>query len=680
MQTTMKNIVLLFLLTFSLSGAEIPELMLGSAWYPEQWPEERWERDLQLMQQAGFNMVRVGEFAWSSMEPEEGHFDLDWLERAIDLAAAHGMVTILGTPTDSPPAWLTSKYPDTLRVKADGTVMEHGDRRQFSYTSSKYRELCRKIVEQLGKRFGNNPDVIAWQIDNEYTEDSFDDEAKALFHKWLENKYGSLDALNTQWMTAYWSQTYTEWSQVPMNLGRNNPGLLLDYKRFVTDQWREFQMNQVNVLRKYIDARQLLTTNLGGLGWANRFNRQEVASDLDVISWDPYVGMGHFDPYRIGATHDLVRGWLQKNFWVMEMQPGSVDWAPISNFLDKWETRAMAWEAVGHGADCIAFWQWRAGLNGQEQYHGVLVGADGEPVPVYEELAQMGQEFAKAGPVFEGTQPVSEVAIIHDYDSRWSIDFHLHTENWDYVGVLLNYFKSLKDYAGTVDIIVPTFDLNLYKVVFAPELNIISEKLAKHLTEYVEQGGHLVIGPRAGAANEFNALNTQRQPGPLVDCLGARVEQFYALLENISVGGEWGSGEARIWGELLAPEADDVKVLMRYGKSNGWLDEQPAVVQRKIGKGTITYVGALLDPTLTKEMVESIVKAEGVRPTVVNVPEGVEVCTRTGTDYEVILILNFSGETQDIPLPSAMEDVLRERVVNSCSLEPYGLIVLKRDL
>ena len=666
-------------MSFSLNATEVPALMLGSAWYPEQWPEARWERDLQLMQEAGFNMVRIGEFAWSSMEPTEGHYELDWLERAIDMAAAHGMVTILGTPTDSPPAWLTTKYPDTLRVKADGTVMAHGDRRQFSYTSSKYRELCRNIVEQMGKRFGANPNVIAWQIDNEYTEDSFDAEAKTLFHQWLEQKYGSLDELNEQWMTAYWSQTYTQWSQVPVNLGRNNPGLLLDYKRFVTDQWRAFQMNQIEVLRKSIDPKQIITTNLGGKGWANRFNRQEVCEDLDLISWDPYVGMGHFDPYRIGATHDLVRGWMQQNFWVMEMQPGSVDWAPISNFLDKWETRAMAWEAVGHGADCIAFWQWRAGLNGQEQYHGVMVGADGEPVPVYEEIAQMGKEFEKAASVIADTTPVSEVALIHDYDSRWSIDFHLHTEKWDYVDVLLEYYKPIKDYAGSVDLIVPSFDLSPYKVVFAPQQNIVSEALAAHFTEYVNNGGHLVIGPRTGTANEFNALNTQRQPGPLVDTLGARVEQFYALLDNIPVSGEWGEGEVRIWGELLNTKAENVKTLMRYGKSNGWLDAQPAVVQRKVGKGTITYVGALFDAKLTQAMVETILKSEAVAPAAIQVPAGVEFCRRVGEDHELFLLLNFSGKTQSIALPSEMTDVLNDKQVTSCTLEPYGLVVLNRN-
>jgi len=347
----------------------IPPLMLGSAWYPEQWPESQWDTDLAHMQKAGMNMVRIGEFAWSTIEPREGVYELDWMERAVAAAARHGMVTIIGTPTDTPPAWMTTKYPEILRVSEDGKQLQHGSRRHFSIGSEKYRQLCAAVVEQLAQRFGKNPHVVAWQIGNEYTEDSFDQESRTRFHRWLEKKYGTLDALNQHWMTAYWSQTYSQWSQVPMTTARANPGLLLEQKRFITDTWRDFQRNQTDVLRRLVEPRQLITTNLGGLGWANRFNRQQVAADLDVISWDEYLGSGwfdnarngtgHLDPLRSGATHDLVRGWKQKNFWVLEMPPGFVDWGSVSNSLDRGETRAMVWHSVGHGADCVAFWQWR---------------------------------------------------------------------------------------------------------------------------------------------------------------------------------------------------------------------------------------------------------------------------------------------------------------------------------
>lgn len=674
-----------------LRADEIPPLMLGSAWYPEQWPESQWDTDLAAMQKAGLNMVRIGEFAWSSLEPAEGKYEFEWMERAVAAAARHGMVVIIGTPTDTPPAWLTSQYPEVLRVSEDGKQLQHGSRRHFSIGSAKYRELCARIVEQLARRFGHNPHVVAWQIGNEYTEDSFDDESRRGWHEWLRARYGSLERLNKHWMTAYWSQTYDRWEQVPMTTGRANPGLLLDYKRYVTDTWRSFQRNQLDVLRRHSDPRQRTTTNLGGLGWANRFNRQLIAADLDVISWDEYLGSGyndkskngtgHLNPDRSGSTHDLVRGWKQQNFWVLELQPGFVDWSPtVSNSLDKGETRAMVWHAVAHGADAVAFWQWRSALNGQEQYHGCLVGPDGTPVPLYAEVAQTGAEFARAGPTLAGTAPVSGVAILHDYDSRWAIDFNPFSQRYEQLDVLHGYYKALRRETQSVDIVVPAAPLERYALVVAPSLNVVSAELAKKLTAYVEQGGHLVLGPRSGMKDEFNALNLQRQPGPLGPTLGGRVEQFYALLEDVPVSGTWGSGKATIWAELLSAAAPDTEVLMRYGSGNAWLENQPAVIRRRVGRGTITYLGAVLDPALMAATAKRLVADAGLHPVVLPVAEGVSVGRRIGAGREVFIVTNFSGSGQTIPLPGEMQDVFTGQPVTQLALARYGVAVVTRPL
>ena len=309
-------------------------LDLGVAWYPEQWPESRWPADLALMQNAGITVVRVGEFAWSTLEPAEGQYNLEWLDRAVTLAAQHNIAVILCTPTDAPPAWLTDKYPDTLRVDETGTRLRHGGRRQFSYTSPRYRDFCKKITAQLAARFGKNPDVLGWQIGNELTDDSYDDYSKELFHRYLADKFKTLDNLNTHWATTYWSQTYFNWNEVPFPAKTDNPGLQLEYKHFVTDMWRSFVADQHVILRSTISPNQWITTNLGGLGWADRFDRFQLSQDLDLISWDAYVGAGHLDANRMAATHDLVRGWKQQNFWVMETQPGSVNWAGVNNMLD----------------------------------------------------------------------------------------------------------------------------------------------------------------------------------------------------------------------------------------------------------------------------------------------------------------------------------------------------------
>ena len=656
-------------------AASYPAPLLGVAWYPEQWPDTAWEKDLSLMENAGIRMVRVGEFAWSSLEPEEGRFEFAWLDRAIAKAAAHHIVTVLGTPTDAPPAWLTSKYPETLRVDSTGRQSEHGSRRQFSYISPRYRALCRRIVEKMAERYGANPDVIGWQIGNEYTEDSYDDASRARWHQWLQAKYHTLDSLNQHWTTAYWSQTYSDWLQIPMETPRGNPGLLLDYRRFVTDMWREFQRNQADAIRARTRT-QFVTTNLGGLGWAGRFNRAQVSADLDFISWDDYVGMGHLDPVRNGAANDLVRGWKHKNFWVMEAQPGFVDWAQVSNALDRGETRAMAWQAIGHGADAFAFWQWRSALNGQEQYHGTLVGPDGDPVPFYDEARQLGHDFAAAADSLRDTHPVSEAAILHDYDSRWAIEFHPQTQRYDQIRVLLDYYEPLRHVAQSVDIVSPDAPLDRYKVVLAPSLNVITEDVARRLSEYVRRGGHLVLGPRSGMKDAYNSLWPNRQPGPLAPELGGRVEQYYALLDYVSMDGAWGRGKATVWAEALS--AGGANVIMRYGPENSWLVGQPAVMTRKVGEGRITYIGALLDRTLMQKAIDSMAESAALRPAFGPVPSGVEVCRRTGPHGDVFILINHANENRTVNLPSRMIEVLSGGPPRTTiELPRYGVAVLE---
>ncbi|EMD84416.1 beta-galactosidase [Pacificimonas flava] len=651
---------------------EFERLWLGSAWYPEQWPEDRWNEDLRLMKAHGANVVRIGEFAWSRMEPSEGAYDMSWLVRAVRLAEKHGLKVVIGTPTDTPPAWMSEKYPDILRIDGEGTQVGHGGRRQFSISSPRYRQFSRDIVGRMVDALGDEPNVIGWQIGNEYTEESYDPAAREAWHAWLKRKYGTLDRLNEVWTTAYWSQTYTDWTQVPFDNQAGNPGWMLDLKRFITDQWVDFQKNQLDIIRAGARQGQFVTTNLGGLGWANRFDRYEINRDLDFASWDNYVGTGHLQPYRNGASHDLVRGWKRENFWVMEIQPGFVNWAPVSNILYPGETRAMAWQAVGHGSDAILYWQWRNALNGQETMHGSLIGPDQKPLPIYDEVSRIGVDFAKASPAIAGTEPVSPVAILQDYDSRWAIDFQKHHEDYDQIEVLLDYYRPLKDRLGAVDIVEAAGPLDSYRLVVAPGLNIITDEMATHLTEYVRGGGHLILGPRSGLKDAFNRLHLERQPGPLAELLGGRVEQFYALDEAVEVG----SGRAEIWAEDLSANAGDTEVILRYGKANGWLDGHPAALRRAVGEGSITYVGALVDDAVMDGLIADAMASAGAQADFA-VPDGVELMTREGQGRRIVILINHGRETQSVTLPRAMTDILDGGETAAIELAPEGVAVLQ---
>ncbi|NYF21600.1 beta-galactosidase [Xanthomonas sp. JAI131] len=636
--------------------ADAAPLLLGVAWYPEQWPEAQWEHDLALMEAAHVRVVRIGEFAWSRMEPREGQYDFGWMDRAIAAAARHQMVVVLGTPTAAPPAWLTQAYPDTLRVGEDGVRDEHGNRQQFSFASARYRRFAHAIAEQMAQRYGRNPHVVGWQLDNEYAQASFDPEAKAQFHAWLQRKYGSIEELNRRWATAYWSQTYTDFAQIPVHEDGQNPALLLEWKRFVSDTWTDYSRNQIDAIRPHADPRQFITTNT--MGWFAGFDAYKVHEVLDIAAWDDYVAGERYDWVDNAARHDLTRGYKQRNYWVMETQPGFVNWRATNVALRKGQVRAMAWQAVAHGADAVAYWQWRAAPNGQEEYHGTLVGADGEPVPVYAEIQQVGAEFAKAGAALAGTTPHADVALINDFDSRWALGFQKHSADFDPVVQMKSFYRPLRQQAQVIDVVSALAPLDGYKLVVAPSLNVLSEAQAQRLKTYVERGGHLVLGPRSAMKNADNGLQSQRQPGPLGALLGGRVQQFYALDKPVPVAGAAGEGSAKIWAEQLQAHTAQTEVPLRYGQANGWLDGEPAVLTRRVGKGRISYVGAWLDDATLDRLTGDWLRAAQVRAPLADVPADVEVGVRSDGRRRVLVLINHGSDAQQVRLPTPMRSLL----------------------
>jgi beta-galactosidase len=652
-------------------------LLMGADWYPEQWPEERWETDLRMMEAAHLNVARIAEFAWSRMEPSEGQFDFAWLEHAIRLAEKHHIAIVLGTPTAAPPAWLTHKYPETLRVEANGQRVTHGNRAHGSVTSAKYREFCRRIAEEMAKHFGHDADVVGWQIDNEYGYAlmSYNDEARQQFQQWLKAKYKTLDALNQHWTTSYWSQTYDSWDEIPIPVGEHNPGLMLDWQHFVTYAWASYQQNQIDALRAHTDPRQFITGNFMGYGFG-AFDHYIVTRPLTFVAWDDYVGTGHLDPDTNGISHDTMRGLKRENFWVIETQPGSVNWSPLNNSLDKGEVRAMAWHDVGHGADEVSYWQWRSALNGQEEIHGTLAGPDGQPVPLLDEVAATAKEFASLQDAFRDTRVVSQVAILNDYDSRWAIDWQKHTEKYDQFAILKSYYHALRKISQSIDIVSADAPLDQYKLVVAPDLYLIPKARAEHLAEYVKNGGHLVLGPRSGMKDEFNALLPIRQPGYLAEPLGAQVEQYYALEKTVSAAGTLGQGEISVWAERLKTTAPDAEVLLRYGRSNGWLADQPAVVTRKIDRGRITYIGGVLDAALMQDAAQWMAKSADISPAFGPVPDGIEVSRRAGPDKTVYLLINFQPEKLSVTLLHALRSLLDQKDVTRLDLSQYEVAIL----
>jgi beta-galactosidase len=657
-------------------------LLMGTAWYPEQWPQARWEQDLSLMEAAHMSVVRVAEFAWSTLEPRDGEFDFDWLDRAIAQAARHHIRVVLGTPTAAPPAWLTTKYPDVLRVDENGRQEEHGQRQQFSFSSPRYRQLARRIAEKMAIRYGHNPNVIGWQIDNEIGPPSFDQETRTQFHQWLQRKYGQITALNQHWTTAYWSQTYDNFDAIPMHSKAENPGLLLDWKRFVTDTWTGYINNQVDVIRRHADPRQLITTNT--MNWNSGFDHYIVHQSLDMAAWDEYVPNGRYEWLDYALQHDLVRGYKRANFWLMETQPGFVNWGPVNRSLDPGQVREIAWQAVGHGADAVLYWQWRSALNGQEQYHGTLLGADGTPVPIYREVQQIGAEFAHASAAVSGTTPHSRIAMLQSYESRWAIDFQRHHKDFDPVAEFAAFYRPLELASpASIDVVSMEAPLQNYALVVAPALNVISEQQAEHLAEYVRQGGHLVLGPRSGMKDPYDALWPQRQPGPLETLLGARVEQFYALDQPVTVSGVVSADrQASIWAETLEVLSPEAHVWMTYDNNQGWLSGKPAALTRQAGKGSITYIGTWLSNGAMQTVAAHLLEEAGIAPTLPGLTpnSSVEICARSGNGKRIWIVINHGARTETVPLPVKIKSFIvgsgNDIKGNSLQLAPHDVVVL----
>lgn len=621
-------------------------------------------------------VVRMAEFAWSTMEPSAGQFNFCWLDRAIEKLTAVGMVTVLGTPTAAPPAWLVQQDPDLLAVNENGRRVQFGNRCHYCVNSPEFHTAVRRIVSAMAEHFGPNPNVIGWQIDNEYNRVCYCERCRQLFQQFLARKFGRLEALNEHWGTSYWSQTYSAWEQIPIPIGPHNPGLMLEFKRFVTESYRRFQCLQVDLLRPHLPAGVWTTHNL--MGWYGGYDHYDIAADLDMASWDWYVGTGHHNYLESGAVHDLMRGLKRRNFWLIETQPGNVNWATVNNSLDRGEPRAMAWHAIAHGADAVLYWQWRSSPGGQEQYHGTLVDQSGRPRPFYQEAQALGKEIEGVSDLLAGSQVKARVAMLNSYDSRWSIEFQRHHGGFDYVSHFAHYYRPLAARNVAVDIISADEPLDGYKLVIAPALIVLNARRVENLTDFVERGGHLVLTIRTGMKDEYNSLLPSRQPGGLVNLAGAEVEDYYALDQPIPVEGNLLRGTSGQWAERLKLLDPKLAIPMaRYGQSNGWLDGQVAMAAHRYGRGMVYSVGVYLDEAAQRIFMSHVLETAGIHP--FESPEGVEVSTRVGATGRLIyFVINHAPAERTLSFPWLAFDHLAQQAVRELELQPYGVAIVTR--
>ncbi len=536
---------------------------LGVCYYPEQWDESVWASDAARMAEIGLTWVRIGEFAWSRMEPQPGQYDWGWLDRAIATLGAQGLKVVLGTPTATPPRWVLDRHPDMLAVDAKGQTRGFGSRRHYDFSHQGYRAECTKIVTQLAVRYGKNPHVCAWQTDNEYachnTVHSYSPAARAAFQNWLAQRYQSIDALNRAWGNVFWSMEYTSFDQIALpnlTVTEANPAHTLAFRRFASDEVVSFNKLQTDILRKHSTA----PISHNYMGQVTDFDHFATGADLDIAAWDAYpIGFlsdrvqaspadkRHFlrqgDPDFQAFHHDLYRAVGRGRWWVMEQQPGPVNWAPWNPDPLPGMARLWAWEAFAHGAEAVCYFRWRQAPFAQEAMHAGLLRPDSAPAPAFAEAAQVARELA-AMPDVARTQ--AKVALVFDYASDWAWATQPQGRDFSYFGLAFDMYRGLRRLGLDVDILSPdTADLSGYALVLAPAIATISAPLMAALTAFQ---GTALLGPRTNAKTTEFAIPLPLPPNlPGLDAVVARVESLPPDVSVALQGGARSTAGAKSW-------------------------------------------------------------------------------------------------------------------------------------
>lgn len=675
--------------------------LFGVCYFPEQWSEDLWEEDFKRMKALGMNVIRMGEGAWHLWEPEEGRYEFALFDRAIELATKHDLKVILGTPTYTPPAWLTSSYPEVLRVAFDGTVMHHGSRRHYNYTAPKYLELCHGVVTALAAHYGHDKRVIGWQIDNElncHMNVSFAKSDDAAFQVWCEQQYGTLEALNTAWGTSFWAQHYSDWSQVHLprpTSAYHNPGHLLDFYRFTSFATVEFSSLQYKILQQQT-KNQFVTHN--GI-FPNVDLHDLTTQGMDFMSFDSYPGFGylenfvgnlpaHFRDRSTGHRLSTVRG-LSSKFLVLEQQSGpggqsgGVAFAGSRDYLHATprpgQMRLWAWHSVAHGADGILFFRWRTARFGAETlWHG-LNHYGNQPSRRMREAEQFGQELGKISPRLLESRSSSSAAILYDYDNDSNVTIEGYLGN-AFPQLDQTLYRTLSErhiLADRINLKAATFErLKAYKIVFYPNAQMLESSDLPVLRAYVEQGGTLVFGPRSGYKDRQNQCHDLPFPGIVRELADIGIEDFTMLLPEHNTRVSFDSGvtvPALTFSEVLNANSNQVLATYLGGDDEG----AAAIVKVPLGQGAVVYCGTFLPSEGIAALLENL-DIHNSSDAFFTAPLEVEVIKKTSSVNSFYMLLNFSDQPQHILLHSAAHNLLTgQKISSSVTIAAFDVLILE---
>ncbi|MER5451156.1 beta-galactosidase [Streptomyces sp. NPDC002764] len=653
----------------ALADATRGRILFGGDYNPEQWPEETWHEDVRLMKDAGVNSVTLGVFSWAKLEPRSGERDFGWLDTLMDLMHDHGIGVVLATPTSSPPPWLGRLHPETLPRDEDGRTEWWGGRQHFSHSSAVYRRHAAAITEDLAARYGRHPALTMWHINNEYCTYDYGDEAAARFRRWLRDRHGTLDALNSAWGTAFWSQGYGDWEEVlpPRHAHYlKNPAQVLDFKRFTSDMLLECYVAERDIVRRHTPPHIPVTTNFMPL-WAGQ-DGWRWAEEEDVVSVDLYPDPR--DPF--GAQHgalvqDLTRSQARGPWMLMEQAAGAVNWRGVNHPKPRGLNRLWSLQAVARGADAVCYFQWRQSRQGAEKFHSGMVGHAGEQGRTYQETKQLGTELALIGAEVTDSHTRNDIAILHDWHSWWAGAHEGRLSTLvDHTGILTAWHRALWQAHLATDFARPEHDLSAYKLVVVPQAYALTDTAIDNLLAYVRDGGTLVSGFLTGIADEHDRVRAGGMDARLRELFGIRtLHEWWPLDEdeNVRTDGFLGT----LWSEEIEKDADTTADVTYKG---GELDGMPAVLRR----GRAHYLSTLPEPHALRDLLTAIAAEAGVHPVLPGLPDQVEAVRRG----DLLFLLNHGRDAVTVELPGSHRDLLtRATFEGPCTLERYGVVVLR---
>ncbi|MFJ6678402.1 beta-galactosidase [Microbacterium sp. NPDC091382] len=655
-------------------------IAFGCDYNPEQWTPDVWDEDIALMGEAGVDLVAINIFGWAHIEPRAGEYDFARLDDIIGRLHAAGIRVNLGTGTASTPAWLTTAHPEILPVVEDGTRRYPGGRQAWCPSSPVYREAALALVDAVAARYGTHPAIALWHVSNElgcHNALCHCDESAAAFRTWLQSRYGTVDAVNRAWGTAFWSQTYYEWDEIltpKATLSSRNPGQMLDYHRFSSDALLAHYRAEATAIRAHSDV--AITTNFMVTAHIENLDYWSWAGDMDVIANDHYLDHRLGDPRsELAFAADLSRGLAQGSPWIlMEHSTGAVNWQPLNKPKAAGEMIRNSLTHVARGADGVCFFQWRASVQGSEKFHSAMLPHAGTDSAVWREVVELGGIVDRLGEV-AGSRVVSDVAVLFSWESWWATQSETRpSQALGYLDQVHAAYRALHANGLTVDVVAPGADLSDYRMVVVPGLHLMSEADAAVLTGWIAAGGTALVTFSSAIVDENDRVYTGGYAGPLREALGLHIEEFAPVAPEVSLTLSDGS-TARLWSERSRTVTAEVAASFTDGPAAG----MPALTRNEWGQGAAWYLATLPSEADYRDLVARVADAAGAAPAAVVEPRSrdLEIVRRRGELSSYLFVINH-GETE-VHVESDGVDLVTGAPVAGRATVPAGAVRIIRE-